>query len=85
MNKRINQYYIIYERDEGGYIASAPAIHGCAVYGKTIKQAHANVQSAIKECLEVRREFRKSIPKETVKSDIVRKFSFVKVPDYVKA
>jgi predicted RNase H-like HicB family nuclease len=85
MKKAANQYYITYERDEGGYIASAPAIPGCAVFGKTIKQAHANVQSAIKECLEVRREFRKSIPKETIKSDTVRKFSFVEVPDYVKA
>ena len=54
MNKKVNQYYITYEHDEkGGYIASVPAISGCAVYGKTIKQAHANIQSAIKECLEV--------------------------------
>jgi predicted RNase H-like HicB family nuclease len=86
MSKKINQYYIIYEIDEkGGYVASAPAIPGCAVYGKTIKQAHANIQSAIKECLEVRREFRKNIPKETMKLDKIRKFSFVKVSGHVKA
>lgn len=52
------QYYITYEKDEdGGYIASAPAIPGCVVFGKTLKEAHQNISSAIKECLEVIYEF----------------------------
>lgn len=53
MNPR-HQYYISYERDDGGgYVASVPAIPGCVVYGKTLKLAHKNATSAIKECLEV--------------------------------
>ncbi|MBU2263375.1 type II toxin-antitoxin system HicB family antitoxin, partial [Patescibacteria group bacterium] len=59
MKKRIGQYYIIYEKDEkDGYIASAPAIPGCVVYGKTLKEAHKNIYSAIKECFEVIKEYR---------------------------
>lgn len=84
MRKKIYQYYIVYERDEkGGYIASAPAISGCVVYGKTLKEAHANICSAIKECLEVIREFRKELPKETIKPEVARKFSFIRIPEYV--
>jgi len=46
--------YIAYERDEkGGFIASAPAIPGCVVYGKTLKEAYKNICSAIEECLAV--------------------------------
>lgn len=83
MKKQKGQYYIIYEKDEeGGYIASAPAIPGCVVYGKTIKEAYMNACSAIKECLEVIREFRKDFPKETIKPEVIRKFSFIKIPEY---
>ncbi len=54
MKKSNLQYYIIYEKDENkGYIASAPSIPGCVVHGKTLKEAHNNICSAIKECLEV--------------------------------
>lgn len=52
--KTYRQYYISYEKDpKQGYIASAPAIRGCVVYGKTLKEAYANIKLAIKECLEV--------------------------------
>lgn len=85
MKRRVNQYYIIYERDKkNGYIASAPAISGCVVYGKTLREAYKNIQSAIQECLEVIRDFHKGIPKETIKPEIVQKFSFVKIPEYAK-
>ncbi len=84
MKQKQNQYYIIYDRDEkGGYIASAPAVPGCVVYGKTIKEAYSNIRSAIKECLEVIHKFHKSSPKETVKPGIIKRISFVKVPEYV--
>lgn len=86
MAKQSLQFYIAYEKDEGGgYIASAPAIPGCAVHGKTLKEAYKNIQSAIKECLEVLAEFKKEPPKETLKPKIMREFSFVKVPEYAKA
>ena len=85
MKKSADQYYIIYERDEKrGYVASAPAISGCVVYGKTLQEAHKNIQSAIKDCLDVIHEFHQSPPKETVKPEAVRKFSFVSVPEYAK-
>ena len=84
--KKTDQYYIIYERDEaGGYIASAPAISGCAIYGKTLREAHQNIRWAIKECLEVLHEFHKKIPKETVKPEAIERFSFVQISDYAKA
>jgi len=86
MKKLTNQYYIIYERDEKrGYIASVPAIPGCVVYGKPLKEAYKNICSAIKECLEVIHEFHRELPKETIKPNAVRKFSFVKIPSYAKA
>ena len=81
MKMSANQYYIIYERDEkNGYIASAPAIPGCVVYGKTLKEAYKNICSAIEECLEVIHEFNKELPKETIKPETIKRFSFVKIP-----
>lgn len=77
------QYYITYEKDQsGGFVASAPAIQGCAVYGKTLVAAHRNIQVAIRECLEVRREFSNRAPKETITPELMRRFSFVRLPDY---
>lgn len=85
MKKQNLQFYIAYEKDEdGGYIASAPAITGCAVYGKTLKEAHQNIKAAIKECLAVLAEFKKEPPKETLKPETVRELSFVSVPEYAK-
>ena len=82
---RFTQYYITYERDEkGGYIASAPAIPGCVVYGKTLKEAYQNIQNAIQECLEVIKEFKKSPPKETINPEVARKISFVMPKEYAK-
>ena len=84
MKKVVNQYYIIYERDEkGGYIASAPAISGCVVYGKTLQKAHKNIGLAIKDCLEVIHEFHQKFPKETIRPEVAQKLSFVSVPEYV--
>ena len=83
--KKQTQYYITYELDEkGGYIASAPAIPGCAVYGKTVREAYRNVLSAIQECLEVIQEFKKAPPRETLRPETVRKLSFVEFREYAK-
>lgn len=85
MRNQQSQYYIAYERNEGGgYVASAPAIPGCAVYGKTLKEAYENIQSAIKECLEVRQEFKKSPPRETIRPETMRRLSFVRLKEYAK-
>ena len=67
-----NQYYIIYERDEKkGYIASVPAIPGCVVYGKTLKEAYKNICSAIKECLEVIYAFHRELPTRSLTNTLV--------------
>ena len=42
--------------EDGVYIAECPAIPGCVSQGKTEAEAQANVQDAIKQCLEVRAE-----------------------------
>lgn len=88
MKKKLSaQYYVVYERDsKKGYIASAPALQGCVVYGKTLKEAHKNISVAIQECLEVIHQFKKEPPQETFKPDMARRFSFVdvKVPEYAK-
>lgn len=86
--KPLPQYYVTYERDgKKGYVASAPAITGCVVYGKTPKEAHRNISSAIKECLAVIHQFNKETPKEIMEPKEIRKLSFVKVRqrEYVKA
>ena len=85
MKNHTQNYYIAYERENGGYIASAPAIPGCTVYGKTLKQAYANIRNAIQECLEVIREFDKTPPRETIRPELVKRFSFVKPREYAKA
>lgn len=78
--KSYRSYYIVYEKDpKRGYIASAPAIRGCVVYGKTLKEAYANIQVAIRECLEVLTEFKKQPPRETVTPAAVKQFSFVQL------
>ncbi|HEY4495142.1 MAG TPA: type II toxin-antitoxin system HicB family antitoxin [Candidatus Paceibacterota bacterium] len=85
MKNQTKQYYISYEHNEdGGYIASAPAIPGCTVYGETIKEAYINIQNAIQECLEVIKEFKKSPPKETINPEMVKRISFVTPREYVK-
>ena len=50
-------FTITITRDEDGvYIAECPAIPGCVSQGKTEAEAQANVQDAIKQCLEMRAE-----------------------------
>ncbi len=91
MKKRIKtqpQYYVTYEHDgKKGYVASAPAITGCVVYGKTLQEAHQNISSAIKECLEVIHQFNKETPKEIMEPKELHRISFVKVKqrEYAKA
>ena len=71
-------YYIAYERDaQSGYIASAPSLPGCVVFGKTVREAYRNIQVAIQECLEVISQFKKELPRETIRRTVIEKRSFV--------
>ena len=86
MKKDNTSYYIAYERDResGGYIASAPALPGCVVYGKTLRGAYRNIRQAIQECVDVLHAFRQTPPQETIQPETVRKFSFVMPTPYAK-
>ena len=51
------KFTITITRDEDGiYVAECPAIPGCVSQGKTEEEAQANIQDAIRQCLEVRAE-----------------------------
>jgi predicted RNase H-like HicB family nuclease len=51
------RFTVTITRDEDGiYIAECPAIPGCVSQGKTEVEAEANIQDAIKQCLDVRAE-----------------------------
>ncbi len=47
---------IIFQDEDGVYIAECPAIPGCVSQGATEEEAERNIQMAIRECLEVRAE-----------------------------
>jgi len=39
--------------EDGGYIASCPALPGCHSQGETLAEARRNIRDAIRLCLEV--------------------------------
>lgn len=47
---------IIFQDEDGMFIAECPSIPGCVSQGKTKQEAEKNIRKAIKECLEVRAE-----------------------------
>ena len=47
---------IIYQDEDGMFIAECPSIPGCVSQGATSEEAEENIQDAIKECLAVRSE-----------------------------
>lgn len=46
----------MFQDEDGIFVAECPSIPGCVSQGKTEEEALANVQEAIKECLQVRAE-----------------------------
>ncbi|HET9135237.1 MAG TPA: type II toxin-antitoxin system HicB family antitoxin [Candidatus Kapabacteria bacterium] len=57
-----------YQDEDGVFIAECPSIPGCVSQGKTLEEAEANIQDAIHECLEVRRE--KGLPLSVIHREI---------------
>lgn len=58
----------ILQDEDGMFIAECPVIPGCVSQGKTEKEAIANIQEAIKECLEVRSE--KQMPMTVITREV---------------
>jgi predicted RNase H-like HicB family nuclease len=51
------KFVITIEQDEEGvFVVECPSIPGCISQGKTEQEALANIEDAIKQCLEVRAE-----------------------------
>jgi len=51
------QFNVTIDRDEDGvWVVECPAIPGCVSQGKTKEEALANIEDAIRLCLEVRAE-----------------------------
>jgi predicted RNase H-like HicB family nuclease len=46
----------MYQDEDGMFIAECPSIPGCISQGHTEEEAQNNIEDAIKECLEVRKE-----------------------------
>ena len=65
-------FTITLDRDEDGvWIAECPSIPGCVSQGDTRDEAIANVQDAIKVCLEVRAENGMPLTIETCQVEVV--------------
>lgn len=66
LKQKILEYTVIFEpAEEGGYVASVPALPGCATQGETFEEATKNIKDAIKGYLEVLKEEGEVMPQET--------------------
>ena len=66
------KFLVTIDRDEdGAWIVECPAIPGCVSQGRTKEEALANVQDAIKTCLEVRSERGMPLTVETCQVEVV--------------
>lgn len=70
IKQKILQYTAIFEpAQEGGYIASVPALPGCMTQGETFEDAVDMIKDAIEGYVSVLKQLKKEIPKE--RGDIV--------------
>ncbi len=67
----MNYKVIIRPGEVSGYVVECPAIPGCVSQGATVEEAMANIEDAIKGCLEVLNE-RTERDKLKHKEDIIR-------------
>lgn len=65
ISQKILSYTVIFEpAEEGGFVASVPALAGCATQGETFEEAVEMVKDAIQGYIEVLREEGEEIPQE---------------------
>lgn len=70
LRHKVLEYTAIFEpAEEGGYVASVPALPGCTTQGESFEEAVAMVKDAIEGYLAVLKETGQTIPEE--KSDLV--------------
>lgn len=70
LSKKILKYTVIFEpAEEGGYVASVPALPGCATQGETFEKAVDMIKDAISGYLSVLKDTKQTIPSE--KDDLV--------------
>ena len=63
MKKTHHHYTIVLRpKPEGGFTASVPALPGCVIYGRTLKEAKAMARDAIAGYIESLRKHREPIP-----------------------
>lgn len=87
MKKSISQniltYTVIFEpAEEGGYVASVPALPGCSTQGESFEEAVDMVKDAIKGYLTVLNEQKQELPKEKDEV-IVTKVSIINPLSYI--
>jgi predicted RNase H-like HicB family nuclease len=59
-------YRVVLRKSEEGYSVSCPSLPGCFSQGETEEEALANIQSAIREYLEVAEELAREGDSKTV-------------------
>lgn len=60
----MKRYTVLLTPEEGGYVATVPALPGCNTEGDTLEEAIRNAQEAIKLYLDTLRERGEPIPEE---------------------
>jgi len=65
VSKKILTYTVVFEpAEEGGYVASVPALPGCATQGETFEEAVEMIKDAISGYLAVLKDEKQEIPIE---------------------
>jgi len=64
--RKVLKYTVVFEpSEEGGYVASVPALPGCMSQGDTFEQAVRMIKDAISGYLAVLKEKGEKLPKES--------------------
>ena len=61
---------VIYQDEDGTFIAECPSIPGCISQGATRPEAETNIREAIKDCLAVRAERDMPLTAETTEIEV---------------
>ena len=59
------QYAVVFEKSGNGYAAYVPDLPGCVAAARTRREVESLIESAIREHLDLMREYGYTIPKPT--------------------